>query len=84
MLKKVIFTVCLLAFCNTNAYASLPDFTVLVEEAAPAVVKINTVSKAAPRVSSREYKDRCRRFFESYLRSVSGQFGHREPWGLDL
>ena len=40
MLKKVILTVCLLAFCNTNAYASLPDFTVLVEEAAPAVVKI--------------------------------------------
>ena len=49
MLKKVIFTVCLLAFCNTNAYASLPDFTVLVEEAAPAVVKINTVSQAAPK-----------------------------------
>lgn len=48
MLKKVIFTVCLLVFCNSNAYASLPDFTVLVEEVAPAVVKINTVSKAAP------------------------------------
>ena len=45
VLKKVILVSYLLIFCNTNAYASLPDFTDLVEEVAPAVVKINTVSK---------------------------------------
>lgn len=45
MLKKVILVSYLVIFCNTNAYASLPDFTALVEAVAPAVVKINTVSK---------------------------------------
>ena len=45
VLKKVILVSYLLIFCNTNAYASLPDFTDLVKEVAPAVVKINTVSK---------------------------------------
>ena len=42
VLKKVILVSYLLIFCNTNAYASLPDFTDLVKEVAPAVVKINT------------------------------------------
>ena len=45
MLKKVILVCYLVIFCNPNAYASLPDFTALVEAVAPAVVKINTVSK---------------------------------------
>ena len=45
VLKKVILVCYLVIFCNPNAYASLPDFTALVEAVAPAVVKINTVSK---------------------------------------
>ena len=45
MLKKVILVCYLVIFCSPNAYASLPDFTALVEAVAPAVVKINTVSK---------------------------------------
>jgi serine protease Do len=45
VLKKVILVCYLVIFCNPNTYASLPDFTALVEAVAPAVVKINTVSK---------------------------------------
>lgn len=45
MLKKFV-TVTLLCICSISAaYGQLPDFADLVEEVAPAVVKINTVTK---------------------------------------
>ena len=67
MLKKVILISCLLAFCNTNAYASLPDFTALVEEVAPAVVKINTVSKAAPKAEQPRIQGQMPEIFRELL-----------------
>ena len=67
MLKKVILIACLLAFCNTNAYASLPDFTVLVEEVAPAVVKINTVSKATPKAEQPRIQGQMPEIFRELL-----------------
>ena len=48
MLNRVFYITCFVAIAVSSAYADLPDFTQLVEKAAPAVVKINTVSKAAP------------------------------------
>jgi len=42
-----VFTTLLLIICVDKTYADLPDFSALVEAAAPAVVKINTVSKPA-------------------------------------
>jgi serine protease Do len=45
--KKIVFTTLLLIVCVDKTYADLPDFSALVEAAAPAVVKINTVSKPA-------------------------------------
>ena len=67
MLKKVILISCLLVFCNTNAYASLPDFTALVEEVAPAVVKINTVSKAAPKAEQPRIQGQMPEIFRELL-----------------
>jgi len=48
VLNRVFYITCFVAIAVSSAYADLPDFTQLVEKAAPAVVKINTVSKAAP------------------------------------
>ena len=45
MLKKLIFVTTILFFSVSSAYGQLPDFADLVEEVAPAVVKINTVTK---------------------------------------
>ncbi|MDB2549317.1 DegQ family serine endoprotease [Porticoccaceae bacterium] len=45
MLKKLIFVTTILLFSVSSAYGQLPDFADLVEEVAPAVVKINTVTK---------------------------------------
>jgi len=67
VLKKVILISCLLVFCNTNAYASLPDFTALVEEVAPAVVKINTVSKAAPKAEQPRIQGQMPEIFRELL-----------------
>jgi len=45
VLKKLIFVTTILFFSVSSAYGQLPDFADLVEEVAPAVVKINTVTK---------------------------------------
>jgi len=45
VLKKLIFVTTILFFSVSSAYGQLPDFAALVEEVAPAVVKINTVTK---------------------------------------
>ena len=47
MLKRILFISCFVAIAIPSAKADLPDFTRLVEKTAPAVVKINTVGKAA-------------------------------------
>ena len=48
MLKRILFISCFVVIAIPSAKADLPDFTRLVEKTAPAVVKINTVGKAAP------------------------------------
>ena len=63
MLKKVILVSYLVVFFNTNAYASLPDFAALVEEVAPAVVKINTVSKPVAKDDQRRLQGQMPEIF---------------------
>lgn len=48
MLNRIFFITCCFVMAVSSANADLPDFTQLVEKTAPAVVKINTVGKAAP------------------------------------
>ena len=48
MLNRIFFITCCFLMAVSSANADLPDFTQLVEKTAPAVVKINTVGKAAP------------------------------------
>ncbi len=55
MLNRVFFITCFFTIAVSSASANLPDFTQLVEKAAPAVVKINTVGKA---VSQKEQSRR--------------------------
>lgn len=67
MLKKVILVSYLVVFFNTNAYASLPDFAALVEEVAPAVVKINTVSKPVAKDDQRRLQGQMPEIFRELL-----------------
>jgi len=55
VLNRVFFITCFFTIAVSSASANLPDFTQLVEKAAPAVVKINTVGKA---VSQKEQSRR--------------------------
>jgi len=48
VLNRIFFITCCFVMAVSSANADLPDFTQLVEKTAPAVVKINTVGKAAP------------------------------------
>jgi len=48
VLNRIFFITCCFVMAVPSANADLPDFTQLVEKTAPAVVKINTVGKAAP------------------------------------
>tara|TARA_B110000003_G_scaffold168248_1_gene168229 strand:- start:106 stop:1488 length:1383 start_codon:yes stop_codon:yes gene_type:complete len=67
VLKKVILVSYLVVFFNTNAYASLPDFAALVEEVAPAVVKINTVSKPVAKDDQRRLQGQMPEIFRELL-----------------
>ena len=44
MFKKIVFTTLLLIVCLDKTYADLPDFSALVEAAAPAVAARVTVT----------------------------------------
>ena len=66
-----------------DAYADLPDFTDLVEEVSPAVVKINTVSVTQRQSSQQRMPD----IFRDFLRTEDAQKGLFNPFAhqvLDL
>ena len=50
---------------SSSSYGVLPDFTELVEKAAPAVVKINTISVQKTLMKDL-FKDKCPIFSESF------------------
>ena len=69
MLKNILVSWLLAMVVIIDAYADLPDFTDLVEEVSPAVVKINTVSVTQRQSSQQRMPDIFRDFFEDRGRS---------------
>lgn len=69
MLKNILVSWLLAMAVIIDAYADLPDFTDLVEEVSPAVVKINTVSVTQRQSSQQRMPDIFRDFFEDRGRS---------------
>lgn len=82
MLKNVTMTLslCLLLFFIPAAQADLPDFTALIEEVSPAVVKINTVQTVRGRSSSQiphgQIPDIFRDLFEQRQRQQPERQAH--------
>ena len=67
MLKRLFFVSVLFLITLPTAQAQLPDFTALVEDVSPAVVKINTVSRGSkvqvPQLPEGQIPDIFRDFF---------------------
>lgn len=72
MLKRLFFVSVLFLITLPTAQAQLPDFTALVEDVSPAVVKINTVSRGSkvqvPQLPEGQIPDIFRDFFEQRQR----------------
>lgn len=64
MLKKICLSLLFVLATFNYAYADLPDFTELVEEVSPAVVKINTVAVNQRHSSQQQMPDIFRDLFE--------------------
>ena len=67
MLKKLIFVTTILFFSVSSAYGQLPDFADLVEEVAPAVVKINTVTKNSKQQTQQNMQGQLPEIFRELL-----------------
>ena len=73
MLKKFIFVTTILFLTGSSAYGQLPDFADLVEEVAPAVVKINTVTKGPARQSQPNLQGQLPEIFRELLEQRNRQ-----------
>lgn len=73
MLKKFIFVITISFFFLSSAYGQLPDFADLVEEVAPAVVKINTVTKGRGQQSQQALPDQLPEIFRELLEQRNRQ-----------
>ena len=69
MLKNTLLPWLLVLVAIPSAYANLPDFTDLVEDVSPAVVKINTVAISQQQTSPQQMPDIFRDLFEERGRS---------------
>jgi serine protease Do len=73
VLKKFVFVTAVVLFYVSPAYGQLPDFADLVEDVAPAVVKINTVTKGSSRQSQQNLPDQLPEIFRELLEQRNRQ-----------
>ena len=81
MLKK-IWIYALLIFVSSRAFSELPDFTGLIEETSPAVVKINTMQKVDARGRSAIPQGQIPEIFRDLFERRQQQPRERESYSL--
>ncbi len=80
-MKRLLWVCSCLFWVSANAFAQLPDFTELVEEAGPAVVNISTTQKAQGRLGNLEMPQGIPDIFRHLFPQAPRNNPHANPRG---